>query len=97
MLFLALLLGCAAVSVAAAAPATKPHCTLLPSHCGLVVVFQKNNGVCRVGSQCDNLMGFFCGEGKFCCPDQPPRMHRRDTEEPESQSLLDYTGASGHL
>jgi len=63
----------------------------------LVVVFQKNNGVCRVGSQCDNLMGFFCGEGKFCCPDQPPRMHRRDTEEPESQSLLDYTGASGHL
>lgn len=63
----------------------------------LVIVLQKNNGVCPVGSRCDRFCGFCCGEGKFCCPDQPPRMHRRDTEEPERQSLLDYASASGHL
>ena len=83
---------------------------------GVAAVLLKNNGICRVGSSWDRASGFIFGEGRFCCPDQPPRLNRcvppslppsfaadeiplcrRDHEEPETQKLLDFAGASGHL
>ena len=71
----------------------------------VVVVLQKNKGICRPGSKWDRFCGYVCGEGLFCCPDEPPRMYKRLPFELGPRSvggsahlqLLDYTNASGHL
>ena len=49
---------------------------------GVAAVLLKNNGICRVGSSWDRASGFIFGEGRFCCPDQPPRLNRCDSLSP---------------
>jgi hypothetical protein len=67
----------------------------------VIATLQKNLGVCKAGGRMDSCGGFVCGEGKFCCPDQPPRLYLngevKDGAYGERQMLLDFANSSGHL
>ena len=63
----------------------------------VMTTLQKNIGICRVGSKYERSIKCLCGQGKFCCPDQPPRIYRVAPSASERRVLLDLANPSDHL
>jgi hypothetical protein len=64
----------------------------------VIILLLKNQSPCSPNSRCDKLARFVLGDGRFCCPDEPPREYRNDfINDPEKKTLLDYANRSTHI